>query len=31
MLADFYQTSVDYILYKADIRYPYPASIINKN
>lgn len=23
-LADFYQTSVDYLLGRADIRYPYP-------
>ena len=28
-LADYYNTSIDYILYRTDIRKPYPKSIIN--
>ena len=30
-LADFYQTSTDYILYRTDERKPYKKSIINKD
>ena len=31
-LADYYNTSIDYILYRTDERKPYPKSIlINKN
>lgn len=30
MLADFYNTSTDYILYRTDERKPYPASIMKK-
>ena len=29
-LADFYNTSVDYILYRTDVRKPYPKSIVNE-
>ncbi len=29
-LADFYQTSTDYILYRTDERKPYKKSIMNK-
>lgn len=29
-LADFYNTSVDYILYRTDRRKPYPTSIMKK-
>lgn len=29
-LADFYQTSTDYILYRTDERKPYSKSIVNK-
>ncbi len=29
MLADFYNTSIDYLLYRPDKREPYPKSIIN--
>ncbi len=29
-LADFYNTSTDYILYRTDERKPYPKSIIDK-
>ncbi len=29
-LADFYHTSIDYILYRTDERRPYPKSIMNK-
>lgn len=29
-LADFYNTSIDYILYRTDIRIPYKKSIIKK-
>ena len=31
MLADFYNTSVDYILYRTDQRKPYPTSIMKNN
>ena len=30
MLADFYNTSTDYILYRTDERKPYPTSIMKK-
>ena len=30
-LADFYQTSIDYILYRTDERKPYPASIVKED
>ena len=30
LLADFYNTSVDYILYRTDERKPYPTSIMKK-
>ena len=30
-LADYYQTSTDYILYRTDERKPYKKSIISKN
>ena len=30
-LADFYNTSTDYLLYRTDERTPYPKSIINSN
>jgi len=29
-LADFYETSIDYLLYRTDERNPYPKSILNK-
>ena len=29
-LADFYKTSVDYILYRTDDRTPYPKSVITE-
>ncbi len=29
-LANFYQTSIDYILYRTDVRTPYPESRISK-
>ncbi len=29
-LANYYQTSTDYILYRTDERKPYPQSIMNK-
>ena len=29
-LADLYNTSIDYLLYKTDVRKPYPKSIVNK-
>lgn len=29
-LADFYNTSIDYILYRTDERKPYPTSIMKK-
>ena len=29
-LADFYNTSIDYILYRTDIRIPYKKSIMKK-
>ena len=29
-LANFYDTSVDYLLYRTDERKPYPKSILNK-
>lgn len=28
-LADFYDTSIDYLLYRTDNRTPYPKSILN--
>jgi len=30
-LADFYQTSIDYLLYRTDTRKPYPKSIIKED
>ena len=30
MLANYYNTSIDYILYRTDVRKPYPKSIIDK-
>ncbi len=30
-LADFYHTSVDYLLYRTDERKPYPKSIVKDN
>ena len=30
-LADYYNTSIDYILYRTDIRKPYPRSIVDTN
>lgn len=30
-LADFYQTSTDYLLYRTDNRNPYPKSIIKED
>lgn len=30
ILADYYQTSIDYLLYRTDERKPYPKSIISK-
>lgn len=30
-LADYYQTSIDYILYRTDERKPYPASIVKED
>ncbi len=30
-LADFYETSIDYILYRTDTRTSYPKSIMNEN
>ena len=29
-IADFYDTSIDYILYRTDERKPYPKSILSK-
>lgn len=29
-LADFYNTSIDYLLYRTDIKTPYPDSIIKE-
>ncbi len=29
-LANFYDTSIDYLLYRTDERKPYPKSILNK-
>ena len=29
-LANYYDTSIDYILYRTDIRKPYPKSIVDK-
>ena len=29
-LSDYYNTSIDYLLYKTDIRKPYPKSIMKK-
>lgn len=31
ILADFYKTSVDYLLGRTDVREPLPKSILNKN
>ncbi len=30
-LADFYDTSIDYLLYRTDVRKPYPKSIIQED
>ena len=30
-LADFYNTSIDYLLYQTDTRKPYPKSIMKNN
>ena len=30
LLADFYNTSIDYILYRTDVRKAYPKSILNE-
>ena len=30
-LADYYNTSIDYLLYRTDERKPYPKSILSKN
>lgn len=30
-LAEYYNTSIDYLLYRTDRRTPYPKSIIEKN
>lgn len=30
MLANYYNTSIDYILYRTDVRKPYPKSVMNK-
>lgn len=30
-IADFYDTSIDYLLYRTDERKPYPKSILSKN
>lgn len=30
-LADFYNTSIDYLLYRTDTRAPYPKSIIRED
>ncbi len=30
-LADFYETSIDYLLYRTDNRKPYPKSIVKEN
>ncbi len=30
-LADFYKTSIDYLLYRTDTRKPYPTSIIKED
>ena len=30
ILANYYDTSIDYILYRTDIRKPYPKSIVDK-
>ena len=30
-LADFYNTSIDYLLYQTDMRKPYPRSIMKNN
>ena len=30
-LAEFYKTSVDYILYRTDIKKPYPNSIVKED
>ena len=27
---DYYNTSIDYILYRTDVRKPYPKSIVDK-
>ena len=28
-LADYYNTSIDYILYRTDVRKPYPKSVVD--
>ena len=30
-LADYYNTSIDYILYRTDVRKPYPKSVVDTN
>ena len=30
MLANYYNTSIDYILYRTDVRKPYPKSVMDK-
>ncbi len=30
-IADFYQTSTDYILYRTDVRKPHPKSIVTED
>jgi len=30
-LADYYQTSIDYLLYRTDTRKPYPKSILKED
>ena len=30
-LANYYNTSIDYILYRTDVRKPYPKSIVDTN
>ena len=29
-LANYYNTSIDYILYRTDVRKPYPKSVVDK-
>ena len=30
ILANFYNVSIDYLLYRTDVRCPYPKSLVNK-